>query len=406
MRPKDLLLMGASAIATLSTVTVARAQSSEPAASAAAVDKQSLSEIVVTARRSAEKLLDTPIFDQVFTAETIAQKNIVSFDDIALYTPGFDVTHSQGSRGDRAIATYSIRGMTPGAGTANASTFIDGAPVPTGLVEGIEDAASVEVLKGPQSAAFGRSVFSGALSITTKTPSDQFHASATLQAGSYNSTDDRFSVEGPLIPGKLSARVQARYYSTDGQYVNGANPSERLGDQETKSVNASLYATPTDRLTVKLTGIYSLQNDGASAVAAFVRQDYNCDPGGPATYHGLNYVCGTLSPSRYDFNRLAQNDTFTPLFVSSILSGAGGSASPIFAHNLGLDHPGLRHEIIHTGLPRIGSLGTPAGQWLSALLEGLYDGWLSQQPGSKSSLPTRRLGTSAGDTVIMTYAKR
>ena len=71
-----------------------------------------------------------------------------------------------------------------------------------------------------------------------------------------------------------------------------------------------------------------------------------------------------------------------------------------------LDESARTLEIIHTGLPRIGSLGTPAGQWLSALLEGLYDGWLSQQPGSKSSLTTRRLGTSAGDTVIMTYAKR
>ena len=63
-------------------------------------------------------------------------------------------------------------------------------------------------------------------------------------------------------------------------------------------------------------------------------------------------------------------------------------------------------EIVHIGLPRIGSLGVPAGQWLSALLEGLYDGWLSQQPGSKTTLSARRSGRSSNDTVIMNYIKR
>ena len=63
-------------------------------------------------------------------------------------------------------------------------------------------------------------------------------------------------------------------------------------------------------------------------------------------------------------------------------------------------------HIIHNGFPRVGSLGTPSGQWLSALLEGLYDGWFAQQPGSKASLSTRRLDSSTGSTVVMSYARR
>ena len=63
-------------------------------------------------------------------------------------------------------------------------------------------------------------------------------------------------------------------------------------------------------------------------------------------------------------------------------------------------------EVVHSGLPRIGSLGSPPGQWLSALLEGLYDGWLAQQPGSKSSLSSRRMGDNTGDTVVLGYARR
>ncbi len=63
-------------------------------------------------------------------------------------------------------------------------------------------------------------------------------------------------------------------------------------------------------------------------------------------------------------------------------------------------------QIVHSGFPRVGSLGTPTGQWLSALLEGLYDGWFAQQPGSKASLSTRRLDGSFGSTVVLSYARR
>ena len=66
--------------------------------------------------------------------------------------------------------------------------------------------------------------------------------------------------------------------------------------------------------------------------------------------------------------------------------------------------PALR--IIHVGIPRIGSLGSPPGQWLAALLEGLYDGWLEQQPGSKPSLSSQRAQNESGPTICLRYARR
>jgi hypothetical protein len=61
-------------------------------------------------------------------------------------------------------------------------------------------------------------------------------------------------------------------------------------------------------------------------------------------------------------------------------------------------------HVMHSGLPRIGSLGAPSGQWLAALLEGLYDTWFAQQPGSKTSLSTRRV-PGDGNAVVMRYAR-
>lgn len=87
--------------------------------------------------------------------------------------------------------------------------------------------------------------------------------------------------------------------------------------------------------------------------------------------------------------------------VNDALDGLGWGEA-----HLRLDESDRTLEVVHAGLPRIGSLGSPAGQWLSAVLEGLYDGWFAQQPGSKAALSSRRVGQAAGDTVVMTYAKR
>jgi len=61
--------------------------------------------------------------------------------------------------------------------------------------------------------------------------------------------------------------------------------------------------------------------------------------------------------------------------------------------------------ITHTGLPRIGSLGSPAGTWLSALLEGLYSAWMAQQPGSTPTLAARRVTPGDAATVMLRFGR-
>ena len=69
-----------------------------------------------------------------------------------------------------------------------------------------------------------------------------------------------------------------------------------------------------------------------------------------------------------------------------------------------LEEVQVKLRVVHGGLPRVGSLGGPSGHWLSALLEGLYDGWLAQQPGSSPSLSARRIEES-GSSVVMVYGR-
>lgn len=72
---------------------------------------------------------------------------------------------------------------------------------------------------------------------------------------------------------------------------------------------------------------------------------------------------------------------------------------------LNLDEADRSLFITHAGLPRIGSLGTPGGQWLSAILEGLYEAWFAQQPGSQPALSALRVPTGDGSAVTLRFGK-
>ena len=61
--------------------------------------------------------------------------------------------------------------------------------------------------------------------------------------------------------------------------------------------------------------------------------------------------------------------------------------------------------IIHTGLPWVGAIAEPPGTWLSAVLEGLYQGWLSQLPTNDVSMVVRRESVTAR-TVTLHYSRR
>ena len=64
-----------------------------------------------------------------------------------------------------------------------------------------------------------------------------------------------------------------------------------------------------------------------------------------------------------------------------------------------------RLVLTHGGLPRLGAAGEPPGTWLAAVLEGLYEGWMVQQPGSEASLHARLQPQSSSAAVVLHYGR-
>jgi iron complex outermembrane receptor protein len=165
-----------------------------PAAPALAQPASTIGEVVVTARRTEERLQDVPISITVFSQEQIAKQNIVNTSDLALYTPSLGSSNPLGS----SSAVFSLRGFNTDQGTApTVGVFFADVVAPRGAQSqsSIGDGAgagsffdlqNVQILKGPQGTLFGRNTTGGAILLVPQRPSDQLEGYVEGSLGNYD----------------------------------------------------------------------------------------------------------------------------------------------------------------------------------------------------------------------------
>jgi iron complex outermembrane recepter protein len=192
-----------------------------------------LNEIIVSARRRDESLASLPISISVFTAATIQEQNIQSFDDYATKVPNLSFTYGQGPTGISEARTVAIRGITGQnlIGTSGATGFyVDDTPIPGSVDPRVVDIDNVEVLKGPQGTLFGESSLGGNVRLITKKPDLEANGIGYMaQAGV---TSGGGSADGGgnlianlvLIPDQLAVRM-ALFANHDAGYLTRTFPS-------------------------------------------------------------------------------------------------------------------------------------------------------------------------------------
>ncbi len=276
-------------------------------ASRAVAQGAALEEIVVTARKVEENLMEAPLAISAMSADTLEKMNLTEMTEIASFTPGFHYVNQVGGgsgRNDRSASSLVFRGLFLGTlnreQQAGGLVFLDGSPLLGGQAPALVDMQRVEVLKGPQSAYFGRSVLSGAINYVSRDLNDEeFQGRVTASAGSHDSYLAQLSLEGPITEG-LAVRVSASRDEKGGQYKNFANPDIELGGELTESFVVQVQFRPNDRFSAKVFHQYMEHDDGPPAQAALkgFTGDFNCDLGG--RMHG--YYCGEL-PATGDLPR-------------------------------------------------------------------------------------------------------
>lgn len=247
-------------------------------------------EMIVTARKREESLQDVPISITAFSAKQLMDRGITSNYDVADFTVNFNTEQQVGRNLDRPI----IRGQAAPSvdGEPNASYFIDGV-----YVSGSVSTASlsiierVEILRGPQSAQFGRATFSGAVNYVTRKPSNEFMGEVNTRIGS--SEDYRLGgwISGPIIRDRVTYLLSANWDTYGGQWNNNLQPdsaqpeslwqdanqqgdTRSMGGEETTDFLAKLTFTPFDGTELNLKYNYTEGDD--DPFPSLLMREQNC----------------------------------------------------------------------------------------------------------------------------------
>jgi outer membrane receptor protein involved in Fe transport len=238
-------------------------------------------DIVVTARKIEERLQDAPVAVSVVSAETINQLGLNSLDDFARQTTGLSFSQAFGRSTDRPVIrgqSNVLAGVQAGVETG-AAFFIDGVYY-QGDIQGFDPQAieRVEVIKGPQSALYGRNTYAGAINYVTKDPTRNFTASGRARAAEHDEYELAGSISGPLLGEAAGFRLGARYFQYGGEYTNQLT-GKKVGQEETKSAYLTLLIEPTSDIRIRPRIYWQKDDDGPLAIFLQGSVDNNCRPG-------------------------------------------------------------------------------------------------------------------------------
>lgn len=252
-------------------------------------------DIIVTARKREEDLQDTPIAISAFSSESLEARGVVSTDSLATITPNLTLQNNPAFGGASNSAAIYIRGIgqqdfvptvDPGVGV-----YVDGVYVArsVGAILDLVDFERIEVLRGPQGTLFGRNTIGGAISITSKAPSQFFEGNISATYG----TDDYLALKGSInapLSDAVAVRASAAYFGQDG-YVERPADGIDLGDSNRFVGRLALRAEPSDTVTLDLAFDYTSAREN----------------GAPVSLLGINYGNTLAAPPFVDINNVLAN---------------------------------------------------------------------------------------------------
>ena len=257
-------------------------------------------EIVVTARRRAERLEETPISVTALSETTLREAGVTRLDQIQQLVPNLQMpTGRSGLEGRiriRGVGTSTSEvAFDPGVGV-----YVDGVYLPRSLGQLVDvlDIQQVEVLRGPQGTLFGKNTIGGALNITTVKPTREQEGFVLLRPGNYGSLHTRMMLNTPVGGGWLGERLAARvaFSSTNRSgYTYNRFRDEDWSDTNTLAFLGSVRFTPLDDVRIDVSGSWSRNHARQRGGQCLVIRET---------------ALGNLQPGLYDACRASQKYVF------------------------------------------------------------------------------------------------
>ena len=300
------------------------------AASAEVVD-----ELIVTAQKREENILEVPIAITTFGEEQLDGRGFSQIEDLAFAIPNVSIQNSADSR----TTTFTIRGITgqtlfPGTSSAT-GIFVDGVYINNPIAQSFEilDTERIEVLRGPQGTLYGRNTTAGAINLISKKPElDNMAGKAMVEAGDYQLFRAKATISGPLVEGKVGASLAVAAKKRDG-YERNTFLDKDVNTDDNWSVRGALRWLIGDATEINIAADY-LSEDRAPGVLEGTPEDRELAIdvdifekrevfGGHITVdHDLTDTIALTSITGYrdyDFDRLGDDDgTASVAFTSPV----------------------------------------------------------------------------------------
>ena len=157
---------------------------------------------------------------------------------------------------DRNAAFPSVRGVQANEVATNrtkVTAFVDGMPIlgSQGSVS-FGNVQQIEVYRGPQSAAFGRSTFGGAINYVTPDPTESFESSISADFNDYGRRLVRGSASGPITD-TLGYILSAEIEDSTAPNEFTASDGTQLGERAGETIAGKLVFRPSDNLNIEMT---------------------------------------------------------------------------------------------------------------------------------------------------------
>ena len=247
-------------------------------------------DIIVTAQRREQTLLEVPQSISVVGGDTLDQQQARSFIDYANLVPGLNVTQEFPGQ-SRLI----LRGINTGSVGSTVAVYVDDTPFGqsgsqangAALAGDFDtfDIQRIEVLRGPQGTLYGSNSLGGVLKYVTNAPSTE-RIEVRAQAGVENVIGGDTGYLGNAMVNlplgdMLAVRVSGFYRQTPGYLDRVGLAATDVNEADSYGGRASLLFKPSDRFSVRLMAV--LQNIEVDSPSSFQADPLTLRPVNPIT---------------------------------------------------------------------------------------------------------------------------
>lgn len=251
-------------------------------ATSGATDTQALEEVIVTAQKRTQRLIDVPLSVVALSGETLERAGVDTLLDMSHAVPGLVVSDAGGG-----FIRYFIRGIGNVYGSSSTTlvgVYLDEADVTSSSTTQLDlrtqDIERVEVLKGPQGTLYGAGSSGGTVRFITRDPElDRFTASGDVDMYLTDHGDASQAASAvlnvPVVADVFGLRVVGNFGDLGGWVDQPAAGRKDTNNQELREVRVKGLWKPTDDLTVK--GMVYVHRNEGDGIASSTDEHYQLD---------------------------------------------------------------------------------------------------------------------------------